>query len=80
MDNVKCGCVQSHAVTPNQKRYAKRMLTVAYSMKDYSAVSKIREALQPCPRRISAKQQEQASNDLTRISAMVLIDSIKKGS
>ena len=45
---VKCGCATPHAITREQRKYAKRSLTMAYSMRDYAAVARIKDALKPC--------------------------------
>ena len=45
---ARCGCVTPCAITKEQRRYAKRSLTMAYIMRDFSAVAKIKDALAPC--------------------------------
>lgn len=45
-----CGCKDmNHAITKAQRAYCKRALSIAYQMRDFSAVSKIKGALAPCP-------------------------------
>jgi hypothetical protein len=62
-----CGCSAPHAVTKVQRQYARRALSVAQSMRDRTAIAKIRDALAPCPRALGAKEQELASQYLASV-------------
>jgi len=48
---VHCGCNSPHAVTKPQRAYAMRSLDMAYTMRDNSAIAKIKDALGVCPSR-----------------------------
>ena len=45
-----CNCPNvNHAITPAQRAYCKRALTVAYATRDTAAIAKIKDALSGCP-------------------------------
>lgn len=58
---ARCGCVTPCAITKEQRRYAKRSLTMAYSMRDFNAVAKIKDALRGCPSMYRSNGQASAA-------------------
>ncbi len=73
---VQCGCKSPHAITREQRKYCKRALQMAYSMRDRTAIAKIKDALAPCSNSSSAIKQEEAKEALSQSSAKILISAM----
>ena len=68
--DYRCGCDNPCAITKPQRAYAKRALTMAYTMRDRLAIAKIKDALAPCPKRDTSRAEFENIAALTLINAM----------
>ena len=59
---VHCGCSVPHAITAEQRQYARRAMTVARSMRDRTAMARIHEALSPCGKTTRGIERQAASD------------------
>ncbi len=69
--NFRCGCDDACAVTKEQRAYAKRALSMAYTMRDRTAIARIKDALKPCPSR------NPSGREFEQVAALALIKAMK---
>lgn len=73
-----CPCVNTnHAITSTQRAYCRRALSMAYDMRDRTAIAKIKDALSPCPSMFRTNGQAAAA--LSRSADMLIKWAEKQG-